>query len=394
MKYEPIIKSVLDTDLYKINMAAVVFHNFPKAWVKYRFILRSKVQFPEGFDKELLAQISYTSNLKLTDAEYLWMTGISYHRRTFLEWFKNFEPNPLEVGVWQEKNGDITIEIEGYWYRTILWEVKLMAIISELYFKMTNQLPNDDWRLKIGTKATNLYNAGCKWIDFGTRRRYSYSTQDEVVNTMRHYSGFLGTSNPHFAMKYGVSPHGTYAHESVMGMSALYGPRLANKMWMKLWSEYYEGNVGVALTDTFTTDVFLNDFGSYEARLFDGVRQDSGDPFIWGKVMCKHYDKLNISTKTKKFVFSDNLNDEKYIRIHNAFKNDCLPVGGIGTFLTNDVFSEEQKFKGCRPLNMVIKLTSINFGRGTIDVVKLSDDPGKHTGNPDAVRKIKEELGI
>jgi nicotinate phosphoribosyltransferase len=203
---------------------------------------------------------------------------------------------------------------------------------------------------------------------------------------MINYDGFLGTSNIHFAQKYGVSAHGTYAHESVMAMQALYGPRLANKMWMKHWSDHFEGLLGTALTDTFTTEVFLRDFGPAEARLFDGVRQDSGDPVAWGELMLDHYEKMKIPTTNKRFVFSDGLNTALYIFLDTNFRQFCQPIGGIGTHFTNDV--------GVEPLNMVIKLKTADFGQGPIDVVKLSDNEGKYTGNPEAIAQVKRELGI
>jgi nicotinate phosphoribosyltransferase len=203
---------------------------------------------------------------------------------------------------------------------------------------------------------------------------------------MSGYEGFLGTSNVHFAHKYGVPAHGTYAHESVMAMQALYGPRLANKMWMKHWSDHFEGLLGTALTDTFTTDVFLRDFGPAEARLFDGVRQDSGDPEKWGDKMLSHYDKLNIPVNNKRFVFSDGLDTDSYIELDKSFRPSCQPIGGIGTHFTNDV--------GVKPLNIVIKLATADFGQGPIDVVKLSDNEGKHTGNKFAIEMVTVELGI
>lgn len=171
-----------------------------------------------------------------------------------------------------------------------------------------------------------------------------------------------------------------------MAMQALYGVRMANKMWMKHWSDHFEGNVGIALTDTFTTDLFLKDFGSYEARLFDGVRHDSGDPFSWGENIIAHYRKHRIPTDNKRLVFSDNLNVPKYIKLDKHFRNFAQPCGGIGTNFTNDV--------GVSPLNMVIKMTSADFGFGVVDVVKLSDDTGKHTGNPKSVELVKSQLGL
>lgn len=385
MMYDPIITSLLDTDLYKINMGSVVFHHFPNAWAKYQFINRGKTQFPKGFDEELREQILDLSLVRLTPSEALWMSGIPYLRRTYIEWLRGFQMNPVEVFI-SQKDGELFLEIEGPWYRTIFWEVKLMAIVSELYFKMTGQKIDEYTYDRMYLKEEKLSNAGCRWIDFGTRRRFSYQVQDNLVRIMRNGEGFLGTSNPHFAMKHGVKPHGTFAHECIMGMAALHGPRMANHVWQRLWSEHFDGNVGVALSDTFTTDVFLRDFGNYEARLFDGVRQDSGDPSEWGHKMLAHYKKLGISTANKRFVFSDGLNTDKYIALHEEFKTDCQPIGGIGTHFTNDC--------GAKALNMVIKLKTIDFGQGPIDVVKLSDNAGKHTGTPTAIAHVKQELGI
>jgi nicotinate phosphoribosyltransferase len=381
----PILYSLLDDDLYKINMGSVVFHDFPNAWVTYKFINRGKTKFPAGFATELNHQIQMASALQLSKLEEFWLQSIPYLRRTYVEWLAGYQLDPNEVVVMQE--GDyISVTVTGWWYRTIHWEVKLMAMISELYYRMTEQHMAGDWALKIEKKAKKLSGAGCHWIDFGTRRRYSYEVQNAVVDIMKGWPGFLGTSNPHFAMKFGVTPHGTYAHEAVMAMQALYGARLSNKMWMKHWSKHFDGNVGVALTDTVTTDKFLEDFGSYEARLFDGARQDSGDPNAWALKMILHYKKLGIPTSNKRFVFSDGLDVDKYIAIERVFSLSAQCVGGIGTHLTNDV--------GVPALNMVIKMVTADFGKGAVDVVKLSDNIGKHTGSVDAIRQVQNELGI
>lgn len=391
---EPLISSMLDDDLYKITQGSLAFHLFPRAVVTYQFFNRGNTPFPPGFTNALQYQIEALAKLKLTDDEADWLSNISYIRPTYVEWLVGYRMNPNEVDISQSVDGQLQITIHGPWYRTIYWEVKLMAIISELYFRMTGQTPASDWVQRIQTKADALSNAGCHWIDFGTRRRFSSIVQDQVVWVMKKSKGFLGTSNPYYAFKHGITAHGTYAHESVMAMSALYGVRMANKMWMKHWAEHFEGNVGVALTDTFTTEVFDRDFGSYEARLFDGTRQDSGDEYEWGNARLAHYRKMNILTTNKRMVFSNALDTDKYIKIDQYFRQWAQPCGGIGTHFTNDVFSEEQKAKGCRPLNMVIKLVGADFGRGMIDVVKLSDDDGKHTGDPDAIMQAKRELNI
>lgn len=377
---------MLDDDLYKVNMGSVVFHDFPNAVVTYKFILRSKVPFPDGFYIKLHNQIQMLAKLTMTDDETDWMRkAIPYQRPTYIEWLRHYQMDPNEVKV-RQVGGDLSIEITGYWFRTIFWEVKLMAIISELYFRMTGQQPDDKWKTRIYEKASRLSRAGCHWIDFGTRRRFSYEVQDKLVEMMRDYKGFLGTSNPHLAMKYGVTPHGTYAHECIMAMAALYGPRMADKMWRKHWADHFRGNVGVALTDTFTSEVFWRDFDTYDARLFDGCRQDSGDEYVWGNNMIAHYNRLGIAMSNKRMVFSNGLDTDKYIAIDRYFRQFALPCGGIGTHFTNDV--------GVVPLNMVIKLAMADFGHGFRGVVKLSDDPGKHTGHSDDAELVKRELGI
>ena len=384
---EPIIKSMLDDDLYKFTQGSVAFHLFPRAKVIYEFFNRNKTPFPKGFDVALRVQLQLMAKLRLTEDEGTWLNTIPYIRPTYIEWLGGYRMNPDEVDVTLSDEGELRVRIKGYWYRTIYWEVKLMAVISELYFKMTGQVADPNWEHRIIDKSLKLADAGCHWIDFGTRRRFSAHVQDTVVRHMTNRGGgFLGTSNPHLAMKYGVKPHGTYAHESIMAMSALYGVRMANKMWMQHWSEHFNGDVGVALTDTFTTEKFLNDFGSYEGRLFDGVRHDSNDPYKWGINILDHYKRLNILTSNKRLVFSDGLNVDTYIEIDRYFRQFAQPIGGIGTNFTNDV--------GVKPLNMVIKMTSANFGNGFVNVVKLSDNPGKHTGNPDAIAQAQRELGL
>lgn len=174
----------------------------------------------------------------------------------------------------------------------------------------------------------------------------------------------------------------------MQGISGIYGVRMANTLAMKHWAKHFNGNLGVILTDTFTTKVFLKEFSKYEASLFDGVRQDSGNPIEWGNWMLDHYRKLNIPTSNKRFVFSDGLNDNTYIEIDKHFREFSKPIGGIGTFLSNNV--------GVKPLNMVVKLKRIKKTSESewVDVVKLSDSPGKYTGNPKAIARVKQELGI
>jgi nicotinate phosphoribosyltransferase len=386
INWYPIINSLLDTDLYKLTQGQVVFFKFSDVKTEWKFINRGKTVFPPGFADELEKQIQFLSQLTLLTDETEYLNTLPYMRPAFVEWFGKYQFDPSEVEVTQV-GGDLSIRIFGSWYRNIYWEVPLMAIISELYFLMTGQTMEDGWTEKIGEKAYQLGNAGCLWSDFGTRRRYSFNVQDMVVHTMRSYRGFQGTSNPYLAMKYGVPVVGTSAHEAQMAMSAKYGARNANRVWLEAWSQFYRGRLGIALTDTYTTDIFLKDFDGYFARLFDGCRHDSSDPIAWGEKILAHYAMLGIDATTKKLVFSDNLNVPKYIAIHTHFTERCIPIAGIGTNFSNDV--------GVRPLNMVIKMTAATGGFGVaVDVVKLSDDIGKNTGDSDTIRKVKESLNI
>jgi nicotinate phosphoribosyltransferase len=383
--HEQIIASLLDTDLYKVTLAQAVFHQFPSAMATYKFINRGKTPFPPGFGDLLEQHIQSLASLALSDEEYRWMqTKLYYLKATFLEWFRHYRFNPSEVTVHQS-GSELSLQIHGPWYRTVFWEVPLMALISELFFR--DKSPSAGWRQRIQDKASHLSQSGCRWIDFSTRRRFRWLIQDAVCNVMREWPGFLGTSNPLLAMRHGLTPHGTYPHEAIQAMQALYGVVRCNRMWMEHWVREYRGNLGIALTDTLTTDVFLRDFDMEFAKLFDGVRQDSGDPAAIGERMVAHYTKLHIDPASKRFVPSNGLTDQDLVDITHCFQGRLQVVGGIGTHLSNDV--------GHKPLNMVIKMVRAQFdSQPEMEVVKLSDDPGKHTGSMGRIAQVKTELGI
>lgn len=406
----PLITSILTTDTYKLTMSSLAFHDFPFAKVTYTFINRSKTQFPEGFDKELINQLEMVAELALTKSEFEWMNTIRFLRPTFIEWFRGYHYNPQEVQIKQE-GGALQITIAGPWYRAIHWEVLLMALISELYFTLLGVQKAPDWEERIVKKAELLVAAGAFYSDFGTRRRFSGEVQDKVVEIFKGRPGFLGTSNPHLAHKHGVTAVGTFAHELINFMSAAYSLRLANSKGTEHWSNHFGGDLGIALTDTYTTDVFLRDFDMFSAKLYDGVRHDSNDPYVWGEKMLAHYEKLGIPAKQKRLIFSDNLKlapaDQKmvgdsynYIALHKHFQGRCQPSGGIGTFFTNDV--QPTSLDGApinpafKPISMVIKLATVQPRRGSdfIPVVKLSDVPTKHTGTAEVIQHVKRELGI
>ena len=389
----PIITSLLDDDLYKFTMGQVVFHNFPRAKARYEFINRGKTQFPTGFAQALKQQLFELSWIRLSTREKEWLNTQPVLTPTYVDFLNGYQYDLDELKITQE-GGDLKIVVEGYWYRTILWEVKLMAIISELYFNMTGTALAADWADRIETKAKALSEAGCSWSDFGTRRRRAKMVQAKVVEVMKRFKGFLGTSNVHLAMLSGVTPIGTSAHEAVMAMEAFVGAIKANDEWCRLWRDYYGASLSIALTDTFTTEVFLRTFTRGDAFRWDGLRQDSGSPDDWAAKVIAHYNSLGIDTKKKKFVFSDDLNVPKAVGLNERYRDIAIPIFGIGTNLTNDTFNDEQKALGIKPLNMVIKLKAMDFGNGWKGVVKLSDSPGKYTGDPADIERIKKTLGI
>jgi nicotinate phosphoribosyltransferase len=389
-----------DNDLYKFTMGQVVFRWFDRAIAKYRYTNRSlnKV-YPKGFADRVMDQVRGMSALAFSESMYqFFKTKCPWMRETYLQWLRGFRFNPRQVKAWQDENGELHIEIVGLWFETIYWEVPLLYIVSQLAHTKADGTMDafvENWREMISTKAKRLAEAGVNWIDFGTRRRAAFEVQDAVVDIMKEYpanplapnlGGFRGTSNPYLAMKYGLTAHGTNAHELAMAMQAKYGMVMCNKATMDHWIAEFEGSLGIALTDTVTTPVFLRDFNAFYARLYDGVRQDSGDPKTIGEMYVGHYKKLNIDPLSKMVVFSDSLNVDKAIGLHQHFLNRIRTTMGIGTHFTNDV--------GWPPSNHVIKLVEIDFGHGFIPLLKMSDDFGKLLGGNVLYEDAKRVLRI
>ncbi|MBI5077471.1 nicotinate phosphoribosyltransferase [Candidatus Falkowbacteria bacterium] len=387
-----IINSVLDTDFYKITMGQAVAMQYGDIDVEYEFTDRGGRRFPKGFTEELGKQIQLLAGLRLTDKEYEWLKQnpmLGFMKRPYMDFLRGFQFDPDEVAATLVGDGELKIKIRGPWYRTIYWEVPLLALVSELYYKMTNQKADEHlFRAHLSEKATMLSNAMCSFADFGTRRRHSFAIHEEVVKKMalRCPRLFMGTSNVYLAMKYGLRVIGTHAHEWFSAHQAMFGPIMATRMALKAWLREFNGRLGTALTDTFTTDAFLRDFDPVFVRQFDGVRQDSGDPISFGWQMINHYKSLGIDPKSKLLIFSDGLDADRAIEINETFKEHCKVSFGIGTNLTNDV--------GVSPLNIVIKMSKCKVGDRWIDVVKLSDTPGKHHGTPEAIKLVKAQLGI
>jgi nicotinate phosphoribosyltransferase len=320
--------------------------------------------------------------LHLTGEEESFLRERCYYLKPhYVDMVRGYRYDPTQVEI-RQVGTQVFLTIRGPWYLTVLWEVPLLAMISELYYQMMDQPAGGDWNDRLSAKFRRMTEAGCLVSDFGSRRRHSLAIHDQVVRTMKGFNCCAGTSNTHLAHKYNLTPIGTMAHEWIMAHACMFGYRRATPEMLKAWVKVYEGELGVALPDTFTTSVFLNDFNTLYAKLFDGARWDSGDWKWFTALMVGHWKQLRIDPETKAIVYSDALNDDRAIEIQKYAKNLVRPRFGIGTFLTNDV--------GHTPLNIVIKLTKCDGHHA----VKLSDSPGKELGNPEAVAHCKYNLGL
>ncbi len=372
-------------------MQNAVIKLFPRALARFQFINRGQTEFPEGFGELLSNEVKKMANLALTPEEKSYLQKqCSFLEPTYIDFLMGYRYDPSEVKIAQIGT-DLEISVEGYWYRTILWEVPLMSLISELYFKIANKKIYDTSRIiDIAKEKITRFNLlGVSVADFGTRRRYSFDNQDRIVKTLKSYgeTSFIGTSNVYFAKKYNLIPVGTHAHEWFMFHAAKYGYKMANSLALDNWVEVYRGDLGIALSDTFTTDVFFQSFDTKFAKLFDGVRQDSGDPLDFAEKTINHYKSLRIDPKSKTIIFSDGLTPEAVEKIARFCRGKIKISFGIGTNFTNDV--------GVKPLNIVIKMSSAKPEKQAwVSTVKLSDTQGKHTGNEDTIKLCKGVLNI
>ncbi len=396
---EPIIRHFTDDDLYKFTMCCAVIDNYPRAQVKYSFIDRNNMVYPDGFAGELARQIAFLEDLRITDEEIAFMRRrCRYLPEWFFTYLKGFRYDRRWVNVNQDAAGHLSVDIEGAWSNTILLEVKLLAIISELYYRMTGQAERLDYNeceRRAAKKAGCLIGAGCVFSDFGTRRRASFASQDCVVRAMSGINSrmdgpgrFAGTSNVYLAMKYDVVPMGTMAHELICAMAGMYGPQMANYLAMKVWASTYRGALGTFLYDTYGWDIFSLNFSEDYANMFKGLRVDSGDNRQELRRIVDKYRSLGIDPRSKQVVFSNALDTDAAIELQRYAEGLCQPVFGIGTHFTND-------FEGVRPLNIVIKLFAVKITElwGFYNqTCKLSEDAGKYSGDPAVVRRFMETL--
>jgi nicotinate phosphoribosyltransferase len=371
-----IITSLLDTDLYKFTMMQAVLHQFPSAQVSYKFKCRNPGMALAPYVQEIRDEIRSLCSLHFQDAELSWLRSLRFIKSDFVDFLGLFRLNEKYIQVNALPNGDIDISIQGPWLHTILFEIPVLAIVNEVYFRNTQKVPDFlEGRRRLDQKIEALHAerlSDLKIADYGTRRRFSKSWHEELLRVLISKLGtgstgqLAGTSNALFAMKLGLTPLGTMAHEYLQACQAL-GPRLRDSQvfGFETWAREYRGDLGIALSDVYGIEPFLRDFDMYFCKLFDGARHDSGDPFTWGERMIAHYRNNRVDPLTKTLIFSDGLTVEKIIALYQQFRGRCQLAFGIGTNLTNDL--------GYEPLQIVIKMTQCN-GQ---PVAKLSDSPGK-----------------
>lgn len=389
-----IIASLLDTDLYKFTMMQVVLHQFPGARVEYRFKCRNLDIDPQSgrAGRQLAAHVSeirdeirHLCSLHFQDAELAYLRSMRFIKSDFVDFLGLFKLNEQCVTVSPLPSGDIDIVIKGPWLHTILFEIPVLAIVNEVFFRNTQPLPDlFEGRRRLDVKIGQLQAEGLsdlKIADYGTRRRFSKAWHEEVLRVLAARLGsgqssgemsvaggqLAGTSNVLYAMKLGLVPLGTMAHEYLQACQAL-GPRLRDSQTyaFESWAKEYRGDLGIALSDVYGMSAFLRDFDPYFCKLFDGARHDSGDPFEWGEKMLSHYSRNRVDPRTKILIFSDGLTVTRTIELYQRFKGRCQLAFGIGTHLTNDL--------GYEPLQIVIKMVRCN-GQ---PVAKLSDTPSKN----------------
>ncbi|BBT15426.1 nicotinate phosphoribosyltransferase [Metapseudomonas otitidis] len=370
-----IVQNLLDTDFYKLTMMQAVLHNYPNAEVEWEFRCRNAEDLTP-YLAEIRYQIERLAEISVTADQLAFLERIPFIKPDFIRFLSLFRFNMryVQAGV---EDGQLCIRLRGPWLHVILFEIPLLAIVSEVrnryrYREVVIEQASErlyeklDW-LKREASPSEL--EGFQVADFGTRRRFSYRVQEEMVHILkRDFPGrFVGTSNVHLAREFGIKPIGTMAHEWLMAHQQL-GPRLIDSQIAALdcWVREYRGLLGIALTDCITTDAFLRDFDLYFAKLFDGLRHDSGDPLEWAEKCIRHYEKLGIDPLSKTLVFSDGLDLPKALELYRALHERIHVSFGIGTRLTCDI-------PGVEPMNIVIKMTACN-GQ---PVAKLSDTPGK-----------------
>ena len=375
---EQIIKSLLENDLYKFSMGQAIYHQFSDYKTTWSFKCRNEdVVFTKEIVDEIRHQIRLFCNLRFNEDELAYLNAIRWIKGSYVDFLRLWKPRYDDYSIELDDQGHLKVQTTGTWLNTSMYEVPTLAIINEVYFRMTYNYDElfEEFKKRAIAKCEKVesgeYELG-SFSEFGLRRRLSYEAQDYIVSLLRDYknplSRYVGTSNVYLAKKYGLTPVGTMAHEWIMCVGQgdhKHNPAYSNYYALNAWAKEYGVLNGTALTDTITTDCFLRDFRLTFATLFTGVRHDSGDPYVWGDKMVEHYRKLGLDPLTKTLLFSDSLDFEKATKLCRYFKEKAKVAFGIGTYLSNDT--------SVKPLNIVMKVTKCN-GQ---DVAKISDVEGK-----------------
>lgn len=386
-----VINSILDTDLYKFTTSYAYIKLFPYAFGTFSFKDRDETVYSEEFLAALKDEIKNLAvvALKPDELEYMF-THCRFIPRVYWEWLASFRFDPEKIEVYLDENRHLHMEVTDFLYKVTLYEVPLLAVISEIKNRFLNRVPDRDVILDRLVGKVHLSNVhGMPFSEFGTRRRFSFEVHDIVVSYLKHYAKFCtGTSNCYLAIKYDMRPMGTHPHEWFMFHGAQFGYKHANYMALENWVNVYDGDLGTALSDTYTSDSFLSNFSRKQAKLFDGVRCDSGNEFEFIDRLVERYKELGIDPTTKTIIFSNALDFGKALQLFDYCKGKIRCSFGIGTNLTNDT--------GFPPCNIVMKLSrcKMNQNQEWRECVKLSDDLGKHMGSSAEVEACLYELRL
>lgn len=384
-----IVKTLLDTDLYKFTTSYAYIKLFPSAMGTFSFNDRNRTPYTEEFLQQLKAEIENLSLIRLTKEELEYMTrNCRFLPGVYWEWLSSFRFDADKIDVHLDENRHLHIEVSDFLYKATLYEVPLLAIVSEIKNRLHGYVADMDGILrKLADKAELSNRHGIRFSEFGTRRRFSADVQEAVIRYLKEKARYCtGTSNCHFAMKYDMKMMGTHPHEWFMFHGAQFGYKHANYMALENWVNVYDGDLGIALSDTYTTDIFLSNLSRKQAKLFDGVRCDSGNEFEFIDKLVARYRGFSIDATTKTIVFSNALDFNKALEIQEYCRDKIRCSFGIGTNLTNDT--------GFKPSNIVMKLTQckMNPNQEWRECIKLSDDEGKHTGSLEEVQTFLHEF--
>lgn len=399
-----IIRSMIENDLYKFSMSHYYQVNYPNAWGTFAFHDRNNTEYTEEFVEMLKNEFKNLDKLFLQRSEFEWcVKNIPYIPQYYWEWLQGFRYNSYDIKTWLDDEKHLHIEVSDLMYRVTFYEIPILAIVSELYHKYigdgfeTFDAINDAMMDGMIEKTKIAENHNLFFADFGLRRRFSSHSEDAVVKFMsKHCKTFVGTSNVYLAKVYGVKPIGSIAHETVCFEAAINGPKNANFNVMENWSNTYGGALGTMLPDTFTLDVFLNNFSMKMAKLYDGVRHDSGDPFVFTDKMIAKYKSYGIDPMSKVIIFSDGLDFNKAAEIKEYCAGKIKASFGIGTNLVNPIGLIGENGKEIKNCNIVMKLKHcrVDNNHPIYGCVKLSDVPTKAIGNPDDIACYKYLLNI